>query len=495
MPATIRWSSSAALIGVALPASAASSTGAEKGCQAAPGPCRRAAVGVLASVATRSSAPKRRGSTKPTRSRHRSPASDAHARANGASIIIRPDMPRWISTEMPVSSRIRCICRGGETPARAPRSAACGEAGRERPAQIRPVQGAAPMTRPVSRASRPRITVSTSGSSGMVAKQAILGSCSDNPRQPSDDRRFRLRTVPRGRKAQWCARCSTASRGKYDLMNDLMSLGMHRLWKRDFIDRAGPPRPGAACSIWPGGTGDISFGWLKKRRRAGDPLGYQRRDAGVGRDRAVAARADRRSRLSGGRCRGAAAAGSLRWTGFHGVRPAQLHRQGAAVLAEARRVLRPGGRFFCLEFSKLQIAASTRSMMPGRSRCCRARQGWWRATRELPVSGREHPHVPGPGDAGRMMRGRAGAGDGPQSLRRHRRHPSGLAAVSLAGKRILLIVSGGIAAYKALELVRLLKKGGAAASPRADERRRAVRHPALAAGADRAKRSTRICSR
>ena len=52
---------------------------------------------------------------------------------------------------------------------------------------------------------------------------------------------------------------------RYDLMNDLMSLGIHRAWKQIFTSLL-DPRPGRRLLDLAGGTGDISFGWL---RRAG----------------------------------------------------------------------------------------------------------------------------------------------------------------------------------------------------------------------------------
>ena len=49
---------------------------------------------------------------------------------------------------------------------------------------------------------------------------------------------------------------------RYDLMNDLMSLGIHRAWKRIFVT-ALDPRPERTLLDLAGGTGDISFGWLR----------------------------------------------------------------------------------------------------------------------------------------------------------------------------------------------------------------------------------------
>jgi demethylmenaquinone methyltransferase/2-methoxy-6-polyprenyl-1,4-benzoquinol methylase len=118
----------------------------------------------------------------------------------------------------------------------------------------------------------------------------------------------------------------------YDIMNDLMSLGIHRLWKRDFLS-ALDPRPDRTLLDLAGGTGDIAIGWVK---RGGGPAILSDINAemlGVGRDRVTAA--------------GTLAVISILVTDAETI----------PLLAEARRVLRPGGKFLVLEFSKLQIAA------------------------------------------------------------------------------------------------------------------------------------------
>src|SRR6266851_803835 len=101
---------------------------------------------------------------------------------------------------------------------------------------------------------------------------------------------------------------------RYDLMNDLMSGGVHRLWKAELIDRLGP-RPGQLLLDVAGGTGDIAQRFLD---RAGATARVASIDA---------------------------------YTIAFGLRNVT---HIAAVLAEARRVLKPGGRFFCLEFSRVE---------------------------------------------------------------------------------------------------------------------------------------------
>ncbi|MBN8925718.1 MAG: class I SAM-dependent methyltransferase [Rhodospirillales bacterium] len=144
---------------------------------------------------------------------------------------------------------------------------------------------------------------------------------------------------------------------RYDVMNDLMSLGVHRAWKQVFV-AAMDPRPQYRLLDLAGGTGDISFGWL---RRGGGPVLLTDVNANmlaVGRDRAIArgligdvalAVADAERLPFPDRCvdRVCIAFGLRNCT------------DKDAVLAEARRVLRPGGRFFCLEFSRVRVAALT----------------------------------------------------------------------------------------------------------------------------------------
>ena len=142
---------------------------------------------------------------------------------------------------------------------------------------------------------------------------------------------------------------------KYDVMNDLMSLGVHRVWKKLFVE-ALDPRAGKTLLDLAGGTGDISFGWLAK---GGGPAMLSDINASmlsVGRDRAM----DRGFVADLSFLVADAEALPLPDRAVDTVSMAFGLRNctdKAAVLREARRVLRPGGRFFCLEFSKVQVAA------------------------------------------------------------------------------------------------------------------------------------------
>jgi len=138
---------------------------------------------------------------------------------------------------------------------------------------------------------------------------------------------------------------------KYDLMNDAMSGGMHRLWKDQFVRRV-KPQPGEAILDMAGGTGDIAF----RLADAGAEvtvadINQEMLDVGAQRamDRIIASET-----------------GSLVWSRQNAESLDYVDRQFDAytiafgirnvthidrALAEAHRVLKYGGRFFCLEFS------------------------------------------------------------------------------------------------------------------------------------------------
>ena len=174
---------------------------------------------------------------------------------------------------------------------------------------------------------------------------------SDNP-EPVD---FGYRNVGRSEKAGLVRAVFDSVAPRYDLMNDLMSLGVHRAWKHVFVT-ALDPRPAHRLLDLAGGTGDICFGWL---RRGGGPAILSDINPSmlrVGLDRAV------ERGLIGGLSPLVADAERLplpdrcvdRVSIAFGLRNCTDKDQ---VLREARRVLKPGGRFLCLEFSKLRVAA------------------------------------------------------------------------------------------------------------------------------------------
>jgi demethylmenaquinone methyltransferase/2-methoxy-6-polyprenyl-1,4-benzoquinol methylase len=165
---------------------------------------------------------------------------------------------------------------------------------------------------------------------------------------------FGFRAVGRDQKAGMVRAVFDSVAPRYDLMNDLMSLGVHRAWKYVFVT-ALDPRPRHTLLDLAGGTGDISFGWL---RRGGGPAILSDINPSmlrVGLDRAV------ERGLVGGVIPLVTDAERLplpdrsvdRVSIAFGLRNCTDKGQ---VLREARRVLKPGGRFLCLEFSKLNIA-------------------------------------------------------------------------------------------------------------------------------------------
>ena len=144
---------------------------------------------------------------------------------------------------------------------------------------------------------------------------------------------------------------------KYDLMNDVMSAGVHRLWKAAMIDLVAP-RAGQRCLDVAGGTGDIAFRILDRMGKHADrPVTVCDINAemlAVGRDRAID-----RGVLNEvvWNCGDAEAlpfpdASFDVYTIAFGLRNV-THIERA--LAEARRVLKPGGKYVCLEFSHMVI--------------------------------------------------------------------------------------------------------------------------------------------
>jgi demethylmenaquinone methyltransferase/2-methoxy-6-polyprenyl-1,4-benzoquinol methylase len=171
---------------------------------------------------------------------------------------------------------------------------------------------------------------------------------------PQDTADFGYREVPREEKAGMVRRVFESVAPRYDLMNDLMSLGVHRVWKRIFVNAiAASPRE--TLLDLAGGTGDISF--LALERGAGRVIlsdvnpamleVAQRRalDRGLARGLEFLCVDAERIPLPDRSVEKVSIAFGLRNC-----------TDKDAVLREARRVLRPGGRFHCLEFSRVEIA-------------------------------------------------------------------------------------------------------------------------------------------
>ncbi len=134
---------------------------------------------------------------------------------------------------------------------------------------------------------------------------------------------------------------------KYDIMNDAMSGGMHRLWKERFVARV-KPRPGEQILDMAGGTGDIAFR-LARRGALVTVSDINAEMLAVGQDRAAAKKIEGLTWQQENAEQLSFADSSFgAYTIAFGIRNVT---DIPSALREAHRVLKRGGRFFCLEFS------------------------------------------------------------------------------------------------------------------------------------------------
>lgn len=163
---------------------------------------------------------------------------------------------------------------------------------------------------------------------------------------------FGFQTVPEEEKAGRVHGVFTNVASKYDVMNDAMSMGIHRVWKDAMLDWLAP-RSGQKLLDVAGGTGDIAFRFLARAPDAQATVCDMTEGMLIaGRQRAEAEnRADRLDWVVGDAMALPFESGTFdTYTISFGIR--NVTRIPDA-LSEAFRVLRPGGRLMVLEFSQL----------------------------------------------------------------------------------------------------------------------------------------------
>ncbi|QDL93508.1 bifunctional demethylmenaquinone methyltransferase/2-methoxy-6-polyprenyl-1,4-benzoquinol methylase UbiE [Paroceanicella profunda] len=165
---------------------------------------------------------------------------------------------------------------------------------------------------------------------------------------------FGFQTVPEAEKAGRVHGVFTSVASRYDVMNDAMSLGIHRIWKDAMMDWLAP-RPDMRLLDVAGGTGDIAFRFLDRKGGSAVICDMTAAMLEEGRRRAEATR---RAGQLDWVCGDAMAlpfpdASFDAYTISFGIRNVT---RIADALSEAYRVLRPGGRFLCLEFSQIPVS-------------------------------------------------------------------------------------------------------------------------------------------
>jgi demethylmenaquinone methyltransferase/2-methoxy-6-polyprenyl-1,4-benzoquinol methylase len=170
---------------------------------------------------------------------------------------------------------------------------------------------------------------------------------------------FGFRNVAEDEKPRLVGQVFSSVARRYDVMNDLMSMGVHRLWKQALIDWLSPA-PDTRLLDVAGGTGDIAFRFLERLgAKAGTAnalvCDINREMLAVGRERARERRLHDRVGFTCGDAERLPLPDAEfdAYTIAFGIRNV-THIDRA--LAEAHRVLKPGGRFLCLEFSKVDNA-------------------------------------------------------------------------------------------------------------------------------------------
>ncbi|CAG8518995.1 9317_t:CDS:2 [Ambispora leptoticha] len=172
---------------------------------------------------------------------------------------------------------------------------------------------------------------------------------------------FGFKYIPESAKETLVGQVFANVASKYDLMNDAMSIGIHRLWKDHFI-RSLAPGPGTKLIDVAGGTGDIALGFLNyckeihgDRSAHATVLDINPKMLEVGKKRFAKTLFNKTSQVSfkvGNAEQLDYPSNSFdAYTIAFGIRNCTHIDK---VLKDAYRVLKPGGRFMCLEFGKVE---------------------------------------------------------------------------------------------------------------------------------------------
>ncbi|KAL9150357.1 hypothetical protein ABFS82_12G163100 [Erythranthe guttata] len=203
--------------------------------------------------------------------------------------------------------------------------------------------------------------------------KSILPMCNPCSHLHSHSTSFGFKEVREDEKSRMVGNVFTSVASSYDLMNDLMSGGLHRLWKERLISKLNP-FPGIKHLDVAGGTGDVAFRILENINNVGSRAMRDKRDDSIPEETQIYVCDINPHMLNVGKKRaqerGLGEDKSLIWvegdaealkfednsmdgyTIAFGIRNV-THIEKA--LAEANRVLKRGGRFLCLELSHVEL--------------------------------------------------------------------------------------------------------------------------------------------
>ena len=174
---------------------------------------------------------------------------------------------------------------------------------------------------------------------------------------PKSTASFGYRDVPEDEKETLVRGVFSSVAKRYDLMNDLMSGGIHRIWKDAMVEWLNP-QPGWRSVDVAGGTGDIAFRIVDMARLRGGEAKVTVCDINQDMLNEGVRRAGEKSEAALEWVCGSAEALPFPDNSFDSYTIAFGIRNVTHIdraLTEALRVLKPGGRFICLEFSKVEV--------------------------------------------------------------------------------------------------------------------------------------------